>query len=105
MIIWTTAGLFSLVEEQNPDYVKIEARCKDEIDALTSTLRLVDINIDTTYVTEDGHGIILAKEDASEWLQFEMDHWIGEPLGRQFVKVGDMRSAIAYEQLLMNLEK
>jgi hypothetical protein len=107
MIIWTTAGLFSIVEDENPYYVIIEARNKDEAEILKSTLRLVDLEDEITneYQTRHGYALRLLKTDAQEWLRFEFDHWMKEPLARQFGKLEDTQSAIALEQLLMNLEK
>jgi hypothetical protein len=107
MIIWTTAGLFSLVEDENPYYVVIEARDVAEADTLRSTLRLVDLEdeIDDEFQTPHGYALRLLKTDAQEWLRFEFDHWMKEPLARQFGKLEDTRSAIALEKLLMNLEK
>lgn len=107
MIIWTTAGLFSLVEDVNPYYVIIEARDRAEAETLKSTLRLVDLEDEITdeYPTPHGYALRLLKTDAQEWLRFEFDHWMKEPLARQFGKLEDSQSAIALEKLLMNLEK
>lgn len=107
MIIWTTAGLFSIVEDENPYYVNIEARNKEEAETLKSTLRLVDLEDEITdeYPVLHGYVLQLLKTDAQEWLRFEFDHWLKEPLARQFGKLEDSRSAIALEKLFMNLEK
>lgn len=107
MIIWTTAGFFSLVSAENPYYVNIEARDKLEAETLKSTLRLVDLEdeIVDEYPTPHGYVIRILKTDALLWLEFEFAHWMNEPLARQFGKLEDSRSAIALEKLEMNLEK
>jgi hypothetical protein len=107
MIIWTTAGLFSLVEGRNPYYVIIEGRDREEIETLKSTFRLVDLEdeIIEEFQTAHGFAVELLKTDAQEWLRFEFEHWMKEPLPLQFGRLEDSRSAIALEKLLMNLEK
>jgi hypothetical protein len=105
MIIWTTAGLFSVVEATNPEYVKIKANSSEAIDRLIDTLRLIDIHEEVDHVEGSSYFIEILKEDVSEWLAFEMQYWVSEDLGRQFVRLEDFTSAIAYEKLLMNLEK
>lgn len=107
MIIWTTAGLFSLTENTDPAYVNIEARDLAEVDLLKATLRLVDLEneIREEFQAEHGFTIVLSKADAESWFAFEMEHWLGAPLGRQFVQNGNVHNAIALEKLLMNLEK
>lgn len=105
MIIWTTAGLFGIVEATNPEYVKIKANSREAIDRLIDTLRLIDIHEEIDHVEGSSYFLEILKEDVREWFAFEMDHWISEDLGRQFVKLEDFDSAIAYEKLLMNLEK
>jgi hypothetical protein len=105
MIIWTTAGLFTLVEAKNPRYVKIKASSLEQIQSLLNTLRLIDIEEEIDHVDEGTYVVEMHKDDVSSWFNFELDHWIKEDLGRQFVKLEDFDSAIAYEKLLMNLEK
>lgn len=108
MIIWTTAGLFSLTENEDPTHVNIEARDQSEIDLLKATLRLVDLEdeIKDEFQNRHGYTVVLSKADAESWFSFEMEHWIGKQnLGRQFVQTGDVQRAIALEKLLMNMEK
>lgn len=107
MIIWTTAGLFSLVANADSAYVNIEARDLEEIALLKATLRLVDLEdeIKDEFQTQHGHTIVLSKADAESWFSFELEHWVSAPLGRQFVQTGDLQRAIALEKLLMNMEK
>lgn len=108
MIIWTTAGLFSLVEsEHNPYYADIEARDEAEIQTLKDTLRLVDMEDEIVDEFKSQHGwvIRMLKTDVQRWLEFETQYWIKEPLARQFGKLEDSRNAIALEKLLMSLEK
>ena len=107
MIIWTTAGLFSLTENTDSAYVNIEARDQSEIDLLKATLRLVDLEdeIKDEFQTTHGYTLVLSKVDAESWFSFEIEHWVNAPLGRQFVQTGDVHRAIALEKLLMNLEK
>lgn len=108
MIIWTTAGLFSLTENVNTAYVNIEARDLTEVELLKATLRLVDLEdeIKDEFKAEHGYTIVLSKSDVESWFAFEMEHWLGKQnLGRQFVQNGNAHSAIALEKLLMNMEK
>lgn len=107
MIIWTTAGLFSFTENADPTLVNIEARNKAEVDLLKATLRLIDLEdeIKDEFQTSHGYVTVLSKADAASWFAFEMEHWLGPNLGRQFVQNGNTQSAIALEKLLMNMEK
>lgn len=94
--------MFSLTEDTDPEFVVIEGRDDEEIDRLIQTLRLVDIveNYD-----QENRKVLLYKDDAVEWLRFELAHWISKPLGKQFVENDQIREAIALEKLMMNMEK
>lgn len=104
MIIWTTAGLFSILESPNPDYVIIEARTENEIDLLKQTLKLIDLWDDGVLDIDEGRQIRLRKVDACEWFGFELDWWLGEGLGKQLLKGGAIKEAVALEKLMMALE-